>query len=266
MRVRALWIFSLLVFVSALPATAQWASPQLVQTLATLRNLSDSSFQQVVWWAPNPNDPGITVPDWNDAEHQIMQLGRHDRDAVLAWLRGQGRRKLYDRGATNAMIGRTRSVDNGGTPATPSPLHQYRVLQLTSQTLGGSTPPPSGITIQRGFALIAKNGTKAIVCISFTNVGSRAAKSVHFTFPLVDASGNTVGKLDFTRTGLFSPNVAIAGPASASDYVSPGFSNRGAFENCVNSDQGTAALPLLQAQYVTYKVAGVTYADGSTWP
>lgn len=269
MRHRAPYALAVFFLLAILPAAAQYIpvpSAALVQTLATLRGLSDSSFQQVVWWAPNPQDPNLTVPDWNNAEHQIMQLGRHDRDAVLSWLGGHGRQALYNRGASDAMIGRARSVDGGNAPATPSPLAKYRVLQLTSATMRGSTPPPGGIVVDSGFALVARSGTSAIVCLSFTSVGAVAAKTVHFIFPLVDADGNTVGSIDFHRSGLFSPNVRIDGPAKPEAYFDPGLSHRGAFDNCVESNQGTAALPLLQTRYVTYKVAGATYADGSAWP
>ncbi len=270
MRQRFLWVLALLVFVAALPAAAQFSrapAHDLVQTLAVLRNLSSSSFQQVVWWAPNPRNPGISVPDWNNAEQRIMQLGVHDRDAVFAWLTGRGRHALYARGATDAMIGPRRSVDTGhAASATPNPLAKYHVSQLVSGTLRGSEPPKSGIDVLKGFALVAKDGTKAIVCVSFKNVAARTAKTVHFVFSLLNAQGEDVGSIDFERRGTFSPNVAIDGPSSASDYVDPGLSHRGAFDNCVTRDEGTAALPLLQTRHVAYKVAGVTYADGSSWP
>lgn len=271
MRQRIIFAAAILLLVASLPAGAQFIpipSGQLVQTLSTLRRLDTGSFQQVVWWAPNPQDPGITVPDWNNAEHQIMQLPRPDRDAVLYWLNGHGRQRLYNRGATDAMIGPRRpSIEGGGpAPATPSPLAKYRTLQLTSDTLRGSTPPPSGVNVTSGFALIAKDGTKAIVCVSFVNQGTVAANTIHFSFPLIDAQGDTVGAIDFKRDGLFSPNIAIDGPASAQSYFDPGLSNRGAFSNCVTSNQGTAALPLLQTRYVTYKITGVTYTNGSAWP
>lgn len=269
MRQRFLWVFALLVFIAALPAAAQFSrtpSYELVQTLGTLRNLSSSSFQQVLWWARNPQDPGITVPDWNNAEHQVMRLGGHDREAVLSWLTGKGRHALYARGVTDAMIGPRRSVDTAYAPPTPNPLEKYHVSQLVSSTMRGSEPPKSGIDVLKGFALVAKDGTKAIVCVSFKNLSEKTAKTVHFVFPLLDAQGESVGNIDFERKGTFSPNIAIDGPAAASSYFEPGMSHRGVFDNCVTSDQGTAALPLLQTRHVTYKVAGVTYSDGSSWP
>lgn len=272
MRHRVFWAFLIVTLAAALPAAAQFnrvASPELVQTLKTIRQLGDGSFQQLVWWAPNPQDPGLTVPDWNNAEHQIVQLKHKDRDAVLSWLTGHGRAALYARGATNAMIGSRRPAGDAGpaiSTATPSPLSRYRVMQLTSPTLRGGAPPKSGINVLGGFALIAKDGTQAIVCLSFTNVAAAAANSIHFSFPLMSADGEELGAIDLNRTGLFSPNIAINGPSDPDAYFSPGLSSRGIFSNCVTSNQGVAALPLLHTRYVAYKVAGVTYTDGSSWP
>lgn len=272
MTKRILAIAGVLFALATLQAAAQWhwgpvASQSLVSTLHTLRNLSDSSFQQVLWWAPNPSDPGITVPDWNNAEHQIMQLPRKDRDAVLAWLNGHGRQPLYDRGATDAMIGSRRPGTSGGNAAaTPSPKQQYHILALTSPTLSTGGTPASGIVVTGGFALIKKDATKAVVCLSFKNVAAQPATEVDFAFPLLDGQGDNVGTLTLTRTGTFSPNIAIDGPQNADGYLSPGFGARSAFDNCLVSNQGTAALPLLQTRLVSYKVQRVLYANGTSWP
>ena len=259
-----------LFFIICMPiaANAQFTrvpSQQLVSTLTTIRGLGDQSFQQVVWWAPNPSDPQITVPDWNNAEHQIMQLKKHDRDAVLKWLTGQGKNALYDRGATDRMIGSRSPSSFGPSRPRSSGLSQYRTLPLTSPTLNGAAPA-SGITVNGGFALIAKNATKAIVCLSFTNVGARTANEVDFSFPLVDGNGNALGTFTLDRKGTFSPNVAINGPADANTYVNNGPGPRAMFSNCVVSNQGTASLPLLQARFVTFKVVNVRYNDGTSWP
>ncbi len=240
-------------------------SQGLINVLATLRDLSDSSFQQVVWWAPNPSDPNITVPDWNNAEHQIMQLKRKDRDAVLSWLTGHGRTALYERGATDKLIGPQRIADNGGVTNAPSAATQYRILPLTSPTLDTASTP-SNIQVTSGFALVKKDATKAVVCLSFVNRAPNAANAVHFTFPLIDNQGNTVATLTLTRTGMFSPNIAINGPKDANTYLNGGVGPRAAYDNCLVSTPGTAALPLAQTRFVTYKVTGVQYSNGTSWP
>ncbi len=241
-------------------------SQELVAALSTVRNLSDVSFQQLVWWAPNPSDPGISVPDWNAAEQQILQLKRRDRDAVLHWLTSANRDLLHDRGATDDMIGSRTPSSFGASPASGNTtVSQYRTLPLTSGTLNTGTPP-SGIVVNGGFALIARQGTKAIVCLSFTNVSSRTASEVRFDFPLLDVDNQNLGTLTLDRKGEFSPNVAINGPPDAAAYVNNGPGPRAMFQNCVVANQNTAALPLLQSRYVTYKVAGVRYTDGTVWP
>jgi hypothetical protein len=261
-------LFALAVLQAAAQVTHHRYSPSqaLVNVLVTLRNLSDSSFQQVVWWAPNPSDPGITVPDWNNAEHHIMQLKRKDRDAVLSWLNGNGRTALYERGATDRLIGPQRIADNGlVTRNTPAPATQYRIMPLTSPTLNTASTP-SSIQITGGFALVKKDATKAVICLSFVNRAATAANSVHFAFPLIDNQGNTVATLTMTRTGTFSPNIAINGPKDADTYLSGGIGPRSAYDNCLVSTPGTAALPLAQTRFVTYKVTGVQYSNGTSWP
>jgi hypothetical protein len=273
MAKRIMGVVAVLFALATIHAAAQFGpvsqgpSQSLVDTLATLRGLSDGSFQQVLWWAPNPSDPQLTIPDWNSAEHQIMQLGARDRSAVLGWLTGNGRQALYNRGATDRMIG-PRTVSAGGgfsTPATPGPSAQYRIMPLAAPTLANG-PPAGGVQVTGGFALVKKDATKAVVCVSFVNVAPATATAIRFAFPLVDASGNTVGTLDFTRTGTFSPNVAIDGPADANAYLGRGFGPRAAYDNCLVTSPATAALPLLQTRFVSYKIAGVRYADGAVWP
>jgi hypothetical protein len=263
-------VVAVLFAVAALQATAQVThhrygpSQSLVNALATLRGLSDSSFQQVVWWAPNPSDPNITVPDWNNAEHLIMQLKRKDLDAVLSWLNGNGRQALYERGATDKLIGPRRIADNG-VPSTPAPSSQYRIMPLTSPTLNTANTP-SGIQVTGGFALVKKDATRAVVCLSFINHAANVANAVEFAFPLIDSQGNTVATLTFTRNGTFSPNIAINGPTDGNAYLNGSIGPRSAYDNCLVSNPGTAALPLAQTRFVSYKITGVQYANGTSWP
>lgn len=241
-------------------------SQALVNSLVTLKNLSDSSFQQVVWWAANPSDPNITVPDWNKAEHQIMQLKRKDRDALLSWLNGNGRQALYERGATDTLIGPQRIADSGFVNSTtPSPSAQYRIMPLTTPALNTASSP-SGIQITRGFALVKKDASRAVVCLSFVNHATNAANAVEFAFPLIDKQGDTVATLTFTRKGTFSPNIAINGPTDANAYLNGAFGPRAAYDNCLVSAPGAAALPFARTRFVSYKVTGVRYANGTAWP
>ncbi|MBV9149960.1 MAG: hypothetical protein JO024_08840 [Candidatus Eremiobacteraeota bacterium] len=258
----------------AIVSARDYASPQLQSVLATLRGLSTSSFQQVVWWAANPAAPPMTTIDWQQAEAQVLSLADRDRNAVLMWLNSKGRGALCERGATDAMIGPKRFpidsfnyVSCGGPAPTPSP-GDWRVVPLARATLQ-QTAPVGGITIQNGFAAIKNDGSAALVCLSFTNVARVAATKIAFDLPLLDANSQPITSLHFERTGTFSPNVAIAGPTTVDQYQSSAqgaFAPRSLAENCLLSNQGTAALPLLQTQFVSYRVTSVQYADGSRWP
>ena len=276
MRIRSLAFITVLCL-CALGATVvarDYASPQLQSTLETLRNLNSSSFQQVVWWAANPSPPPSTIIDWQQAEAQVLALSSRDRDAVLAWLNSRGRGALCERGATDAMIGARRfPIDNfnyiscGGPAPSPSPS-AWRTVPLASAGLQGSAPV-GNITVQNGFAAIKNDGSAALVCLSFTNIANVAATRIMFDLPLLDAHSQPITSLHFERTGTFSPNVAIAGPTTLDQYqssVQGAFTPRSLADNCLMSNQGTAALPLLQTQFVSYRVTGVQYSDGTRWP
>ena len=242
------------------------ASDSLRQVLSTLRGLGVESFKNVVTWAAN-GAPQVVVPiqDYEQAEAQILNLGSDDRQAMLWWLRGNGRSALYARGATDDQIGPLRSgVDSGAAPAaTPTP-NPWRDLKLASATLGGSTPA-SNIVVLGGFAAAKVDGTSVKACVSFKNVAPLAAVRVLFRFPLLNAGGDVVGALQLDRKGIFSPNVEIASYGSMSDAQGFG-SNRNFADNCTTITNGVAAVPILTARYATYRVTHVEYADGSVWP
>ena len=263
-------MFVLLIFCVAIPLTgkAGGISSSLGSALTTLRALGPQSFGYVVQWARN-GAPQVTNPiaDYEQAEAAILNLGSADRQAVLLWLQGNGRAALYARGATDDQIGPLRpDVDSGATPgptATPNP---WRDLKLASMTLGGSSP--SKIAILGGFAAAKRDGTTLIACVSFQNNASVAAKHVVFEFDLLDAGGNTLGKLTLDRTGVFSPGIGIMSFQSFKDWqqLTGGPVNRGYNDNCVRLNNGVAAVPILTARYATYRVTRVEHSDGSVWP
>ena len=254
------------VFLTAAPQYARAdASDDLRQVLSTLRNLGQGSFANVVAWAAN-GAPQVLIPirDYEQAEAQILNLGSDDRQAVLWWLRGNGRSALYARGATDDAIGPLRSgVDSGAAPAATATPNPWRDLKLASATLGGGTPA-SNIVLLGGFAAAKLDGTSAKACVSFKNVAPMAAVRVLFSFPLLDSGGNVVATLKLDRKGLFSPNVDIASYQSLSD--SQGFGNRNYADNCATVTNAVAAVPILTARFATYRVTRVEYADGSAWP
>lgn len=239
------------------------ASAGLRAALSTLKGLSDHQFHEVVSWARNNGfAPGFGFNAVQNAEIQIGNLNYDDRQALLSWLKGNGRAALYNRGASDWQIG---GRHPGNTPkATPTP-NPYRQLELTSPTLGKQQT--GSIAVLGGFAAASRDGKMAMACVSFQNNAPVAATQVNFTFTLLDANGNTVGTMQLDRTGTFSTGIGIMSWSSFNDWNGgSGFSNRGYSDNCAKISNGVAALPIIQARYVTYTISGITYADGTTWP
>jgi hypothetical protein len=231
-----------------------------------MRNLSDSQFGNVVRWAhngtPRPNTLGkpaqmISSEDW--VKLDILELRGADREAVLDWLRSGSRSALYARGARDSEI-RNRRPGSAMPEATPTP-NPYRSLEFGSPTLGGE--PAGNIAIFRGWAAVKRDGRGAHACISFKNVGSRAATRLLIEIPIVDDAGAQLGRLQMDRRGTFSPGIDINGWDALESWQRG--SNRGYDDNCTGINQGIAAFPLLAARFATFRILRVEYADGTVW-
>jgi hypothetical protein len=251
------WWFALVVLVVAIVTSATHAgaapSGELGSVLSSIRDLFSSDFGHLVDWAkhdaPMPENPVFSL---EKTEAAIDDLNGDDRDAVLSWLRGNGRSKLHDRGASDADIGPTRGRIESA-PATPNP---YRSIPLASDSLDAA--PQQQLQILGGFAAVKKDGTGAVVCISFKNLDARVAHHVVVDFPVLGEGGAIAGTLTLDRTGEFSPNVDIHSFASLSAWQS-GMGPRSQNDGCVVKNLPTAAIPLLQARAVGYKVTRVEY-------
>ncbi|HTX58147.1 MAG TPA: hypothetical protein VMH02_00625 [Verrucomicrobiae bacterium] len=266
MKRGVLAIAALLAIVAAVaairPAAAAPSWP-LSRALQTLRSVDGTSFSAVVYWsrhgAPRPF-PASTPAE--RAEIQVLDLPGADREAVLAWLRGEGRSALYARGASDGDIG-SRFPQNM-TPAAPSPTpNPYRSLTFASGSIGNH--PAGGIYVLGGFAAVKRDGKAAVVCVSFKNVSPKTATRVVFAFPLTGPRGGALGELELDRRGEFSPNVDINGWPDLGTWQG-GIGHRGYGDNCTFVDQGVASQPLLRAAGASYHVKRVDYADGTSWP
>lgn len=239
------------------------ASAALKGVLTTLQGLSNGQFHEVASWARNNGSPPLyAVNPVQSAEMQVGSLNYNDGQAVLQWLRGNGRYGLYNRGASDWEIGGRNPSSSPAPTPTPNP---YRQLELTTATLGTQTS--GSIAVLGGFAAASRDGKTALACVSFQNNAPVAATSVTFNFSLLDANGNTVGTLTLDRKGTFSAGIGIMSWSSFNDWNGgQGFSNRAYNDNCAKISNGVAALPIIQARFVTYTISNVTYADGTTWP
>jgi hypothetical protein len=251
-------------FASMQPARAT-PSDDLGAVLSTIRDLWSSDFNNLVRWAhhgtPRPDDPAFQP---EKVEVKILDLDSDDRDAVLSWLRGNGRGELHTQGASDSDIGPPRKdIDDFATPKpTPNP---WRNIPLASNSLDAA--PRGNIQILGGFAAIKRDGTATIVCVSFKNLDTRVADRIVFTFPLLDGNGDNLGTLTLDRSGEFSPNVDINSFNSMQTWQAGGIGpTRAMMDGCIQRNLPTAALPLLQARTAGYRVAAVHYVDGSSWP
>lgn len=264
MRLAALLLLALALaaFAAIRPASAS-PSPQLRRVLWTLQDLSDANFQKVVYWSRNgAGRPFIPSSPDQHAEVQILDLPSNDGNAVLSWLRGNGRNALYNRGASDSDIGSRRPANMPGAAPSPTP-NPYRLLNFASSTIGNASV--GHVQLIGGFAAVKRDGRAAIVCISFRNTAQRVANRIVFEFPLTGPRGAVLGELTLDRRGEFTPGIDINGWPSLSDWQG-GIGHRGYGDNCSYVEQGIASQPLLQAAGASYVVKRVDYDDGTSWP
>jgi hypothetical protein len=261
----ALALIAIVVVAAASPGAAAIPGP-LANVLRSLNNLTDGEFRSVVRWAHY----GVPSPDMRfsserNVEAAIMALGTPNRNAVLAWLKGQGRQALYNRGATDAEIGSYQPVNMQPAPAAPPPTpNPFRLLQFASSGLSNSVAD-GRIAILGGFAAVRNDGTRALVCISFKNTAGLVANRVVFDFPVMShAGGHVLATMQLDRRGEFSPGIDINGWASLSDWQSA-MGHKGYNDNCAGVNPGVAAMPLLQARIATYNVMRIEYEGGKIW-
>lgn len=242
------------------PPLARAAAP-VYQVLSSLQALGNTSFEKVVAWAHRGAPAAFGAFDYQQAEAAINALGSSQRSAVLQWLTGNGRWALYALGVPNSAIGPARPGADSPLPtASPNP---WRELQFVTDSLGDPAVP-GPIQVSGGFGAARRDGKSVMGCVTFTNTAPQAATSIVFSFSLKDGNGNLVGTIPFVRTGTFSTGIGIHTWDSFSSWNS-GLANGGYAANCVTKNSGVAALPIIEARFMTYSVRSVTFADGTTW-
>src|SRR5271165_4208265 len=179
---------------------------------------------------------------------------------------------IIHQGSSHTESSSSNSTFTVGTP-TPSPSptasptpsqtpNPWRQITVATKTLAPSNE--GSIEILGSFAAVRRDGKSAVACVSFKNTDTRTATRVLFEFAILDGRGADVGSLPLDRKGTFSPGISIMGYGGLSDWTSGG-GNRGKADNCVTLTNAVAALPILSAQYASYAVKRVEYADGSSW-
>ena len=179
---------------------------------------------------------------------------------------------IYTQGSSHSESSSSTTTLTIGTPSPtaspsaspkPSPTpNPWRQITVATKTLSPSSE--GAIEILSRFAAARRDGKSAAACVSFKNTDTRTATRVLFEFALIDGNGSHIGSLALDRKGTFSTGVAIEGYRTLSDWSSGG-GNRGYSDNCTTLTRDMAALPILSAQFATYIVKRVDYADGTSW-
>jgi hypothetical protein len=157
---------------------------------------------------------------------------------------------------------------SGSTPVetprpTPTP-NPYRTIHFAPASAEAQRGP---IEVFNGWAAVRRDGTYAVVCISFKNTGNAVAKRIAFEFPLSNNGGEVLETITLDRQGTFSPNIEIHGWHSLSDWQS-GMGHGGYKDNCsgIRGDNEQTRVQLVHTHYASYRVQSVEFADGTTWP
>lgn len=240
--------------------------PALVQVLSQLQNLDDDSFLKVTQWARSGADTVYNpIMDYERDEVSINILDHDLRYAVLQWLRGNGRRDLYNLRVSDDQIGPQRvGADSPGPTPIPTP-NPWREVDFGSPSLGTPAPDGSNIAYLDGFGAARPDGTEMDICVSFQNNSPKTATLVHYDFVLHDQSGAVTGTIPFDRKGTFSTGIPIR-TSSFAGFSDSGFSlNTRYADNCVKERPPLPSMAIISAQLLTYKVTRVEYADGSVW-
>lgn len=248
------------------PQAALPPPPALVQILSQLQSLDDDSFIKVTQWARNGADTVYNpIMDYERDEVSINILDRDVRYAVLQWLRGNGRRDLYNLRVSDDQIGPQRpGADSPGPTPVPTP-NPWREVDFGTATLGSPAPDGSNIAYLDGFGAARIDGTEMDVCVSFQNNAPKTATLVHYEFTLHDQGGAVLGTIPFDRKGTFSTGIPIR-TSSFDGFSDSGFNlNTKYADNCVKERPPLPSAAIMSAALLTYKVTHVEYSDGTNW-
>jgi hypothetical protein len=154
-----------------------------------------------------------------------------------------------------------------GSVATPQPTptpNPYRTIHFAPASAEAQHSP---IDIFNGWAAVRRDGGASIVCFSFKNTGTVAAKRIRFEFALSNNAGQVVETLSLDRQGTFSPNIEIHGWHSLGEWQS-GMGHSGYRDNCtgLTANNEETRVHLVHAHYASYRIESVEFADGTTWP
>lgn len=129
---------------------------------------------------------------------------------------------------------------------------RFILLAVASLALSGVDGPAAAPVEVSRIAVMRIDGAY-VNCITFTNRSDRTIDAVNFVFAHVDVFGDTQGKVLVTRSGTFSPGIAIEGPT-------PNVITERTKKNCWRE-----AIETFSLGSATVAVTNVRFADGTQW-
>lgn len=256
-------------------------SATLTQILLKIAHFDDGSRIAVSYWAsyPNPQAPDMTLTDLDDVETKILTLAPAEREALDTWLTHGGRAKLYVLGITDGDIGPCQPLIDPKTCRNSPTLGLAQTNPLASapsfstsgeqRDLAFSTSSDasaaSGITVERGFAVVNPDAGTLTHCVTFRNTTQKTVAALTLSYKVLAQSGGVLTAGSDILVGSFTAGEESAGPTSFSELQSMQSSGHGPPSNCWIRSSG-AQDPLLQrASRFAIAVGSVTYEDGTHW-
>ncbi|BDE06820.1 hypothetical protein WPS_20960 [Vulcanimicrobium alpinum] len=250
----------------------------LHDVLGGLRQLPGIAFTNVAEWSGRPAAPAESAAGTAPfaevrAERAILALPAPDREATLWWLQSRGRKRLHERGATNAEIGPARyPVDlfgeRGPNTRLARAMHEWRRLPYGGdmRSVGARDPEITNrVRVLGGFAVVARDGGAELHCLSFRNLAANTATSIRWRFDFFGADGTQLTSITDERRGSFAPNIDIISVPNVATYNNPGLGMPHALtEGCRRNDTRNESTALARAASFAVSIAGVTYDDGTT--
>jgi hypothetical protein len=240
----AVGLVLLLVAAMVLAQPRASASSALYNILYDLRPLSPSEGTALQRWARGTLSSGTgSTYRVSNLSRAIRQLS-HGRNAVLAYVRGEGRLALYGLGVSDADIGPMKAPFDRAAPG-PLATPQNRDIPVLN-----AIDPASRISLLTAQTTLRKDGTWMRTCVAFTNKAEKTAKKIVFGYQILDVFKKPVNGSEWAREGTFSPGVEIRPKKSDCLILGTGTKPEDAF---------------LRGAHLELSVHKVVYDDGSSW-
>ena len=274
--------FAIILLALVLLGAAQAApSASLEQILASIEHFDDASLIALSYWAsyPNPQAPDTPLTDLDRVQVKALTLAPPERDALFSWLDHGGRTKLYALGVTDNDIGPCQAlIDLGcrkpqssvaeslaqggaGTNSAAAPPAIRRDLLFA---IAGAASSASGITLERGFAVMDTSSDMLTHCVTFRNTTAKTAAALTLTYAILGRSGEVLTAGSDILVGSFTAGSEIKAPQTFDEFAQVSLAGS-VPTNCWKKSLAATDPVLQRAAGLTIGVTSVTYEDGTHW-